>query len=86
MSIFQITSDKSKYDGQSWQYGDIVIWTEEADLAQDENGIWYDQKCIDRGTVICTAAADVLIGRVPRWNGEIVKIKVTVNEFGNIGK
>lgn len=76
MSIFQITSDKNRNDDHELSYGDIVIWTEEANLAQDQDGNWYDQKCIDRGTVIDSIAVDVLIGRIPRWNGEIVKIRV----------
>lgn len=52
MAIFQITVDKHPTDNHSYSFGDCVIWQEWAELAQDEKGKWWDEKCKDRGEVI----------------------------------
>ena len=52
MAIFQITIDRHPTDSHPYSYGDCVIWHDYADLAQDENGKWWDENCKDRGEVI----------------------------------
>jgi len=78
MSVFQITADKNKNCDHDFSYGDVVLWTGDADLAQDADGKWFDKKCRDRGTEIDAMAVDVLIDKIPCWKGEIVKIEVTI--------
>lgn len=78
MSIFQITADKHPNCDHKYSHGDIVLWTDVADLAQDENGKWFDKRCRDRGVVINAQAVVVLLDKIPYWKGEIVKIEVNI--------